>query len=211
MCDKVWSMSLPLRVVLVTFALSWMFFQFQLATKLVYSTLLVLLGGLELILAVVSGVILVVWMLRRKRWIHPATAVLWLTLGFPMFLVSQQTFFVERRIARVGPSRICDDAEQLMRLHREAQLEPGFDEREASRWERIPVHDPRVGPALKELGGLYIEPLEHQLDIRMGGWIDSYEGLVISPNGDPIAMNSELPALQTTVLAPGLTWVSWSY
>ena len=204
-------MSLPLRVVLVTLALSWMYFQFQLATKLVYSTLLVLLGGLELILAVVSGVILVVWMLRRKRWIHPATAVLWLTLGFPMFLVSQQTFFVERRIARVGPSRICDDAEQLMRLHREAQLEPGFDEREASRWERIPVHDPRVGPALKELGGLYIEPLEHQLDIRMGGWIDSYEGLVIAPDGDPIAMNSELPALQTTVLAPGLTWVSWSY
>ena len=50
-------MSLPLRVVLVTLALSWMYFQFQLATKLVYSTLLVLLGGLELILAVVSGVI----------------------------------------------------------------------------------------------------------------------------------------------------------
>lgn len=205
-------MAVVARSLLVAAAIGLMILSYQLALQLKFG-LLMLMGGVEIGLALLLGLILAVWMARRREWIHPTTGLVWLSLWFPILLMAGQIGFVERRIAQIGPARILADAEQLLRLRRDELLQPEFESAEASRWERIPLRDVRVGRALKELGGLYVEPVgENQLDIRTGGWVDSYEGLMIRPDGTSPDYNSEQVRIsQLREIAPGVTWISWDF
>ncbi len=158
------------------------------------------------------------WALRRRP-IKPLIGLVWLSLWLPLVLLKFQARIVNHHIEKIGPARILADAEALLK---QRQSQP-----ETERWgaERVSGRDPRLGPALRELGFLYLTMYDDRLELKMDGSPESYEGIALRVQGvtpGPVDWSAldrwrsepcdeGRPTRRYRTIAPGIEWLTWSH
>ena len=208
--------SRTLRFIAIALAAIGFLFDFSLVRDLQFSMFL-LVGGAQILLALLTGALLLAWTAVRRRSPDPILLLAWLSLWSPLVLGRFQSRFVNGRIEKIGPSRILKDAAVLLKQDGAKQEDWGAN--------RLSRYDPQVGPALRELGFLYLMRYPDRLEIKMDGTPESYEGLVVRVEGvtpgpvdwsqvnqwRPQPREEGMPSRQLRTIAPGIEWLSWEH
>lgn len=133
-------------------------------------------------------------------------------------LIYMEPYFVNRLVSQAGPDRLLADARTLC----EAYEAEEFSQEKEAKWSHIQSSDPRLG-ALGQLNGIYAMVNYKSVSLKMGGMIDMYWGITITPEG---VKSSSVDWSQTwmmnktvddggvrrasRVIAPGIEWNEWS-
>lgn len=132
------------------------------------------------------------------------------------YYVSNYPYYVNRLVERVGPAQLVKDTAALC-----GQYSAIEEQREREDWKRLNRNDPRLPQSLRQLHPAYVTVSESSVDLKMGGWLDEYQGIKIEGEATP----GEVDWTQTwkvreyqeggkswtrRVIAPGVEWETWS-
>lgn len=136
----------------------------------------------------------------------------------PIPLIKMEPYFVNRLVSIAGPEQLLADARTLCQKY---QASDGWKD-SGNKWSSIHPTDPRLG-ALQGLHPIYADVSATSVNLKMGGMVDIYWGISITPEG---VQKSSVDWAQTwiwnktvddggvsrasRVIAPGIVWNEWS-
>lgn len=136
------------------------------------------------------------------------------------FYLNQYPYFVNQRVERIGPTRLIEDTADLCKRFSETP----WEQRDKENWKRVQVGDPRLPESLRQLQPFYVSVYESHVDLKMGGYMDTYQGIEIEPEA-AAGGSGKVDWSQTwsvrsyredglyrtrRIIAPGILWETWS-